>query len=68
MPSSVVQRYTYNRDTGTLRVVFVSGMIYDYKNVPEEVYNAMKAATSKGQFLNFYIKPLYSYEKISDGN
>lgn len=68
MPSSVVQRYTYNRENGTLRVIFVSGLIYDYKNVPEEVYHAMKKFTSKGQFLNSYIKPNYKYKKISNGD
>jgi hypothetical protein len=55
----------YDRDTATLRVIFVSGLIYDYKNVPEEVYEAMKAAFSKGTYLNKYIKGHYAYEKVS---
>ena len=41
MPSSVIARYSYNTETQVLRVVFVSGMVYDYKNVPEAVYQAM---------------------------
>jgi len=65
MPSSVILRISYDVATSTLRVVFVSGTIYDYKNVPEEIYHSMKAATSKGAYLNQHIKGNYSFEKIT---
>jgi hypothetical protein len=65
MPSSVVAAMTYDPHSSTLRVRFVSGMVYDYKNVPEEVFKAMKNATSKGTFLNQYIKGNYEFEKVS---
>jgi hypothetical protein len=65
MPSSVVAAITYDPDASVLRVRFVSGMIYDYKNVPEKVFKAMKSATSKGTFLNQHIKGNYEFEKIS---
>jgi hypothetical protein len=55
----------YDRDTATLRVIFVSGLIYDYKNVPEEVYHAMKTSGSKGIYLNKHIKGHYAYEKVN---
>ena len=42
MPSSVVSTISYDTATATLRIIFVSGMIYDYKNVPEDVYQEMK--------------------------
>ena len=42
MPSSVVSGISYNPETAILRIAFVSGMIYDYKDVPEEIYYAMK--------------------------
>jgi hypothetical protein len=66
MPSSVVAAIRYYPDTSTLRVVFVSGMVYDYENVPENIYKKMKAASSKGAFLNNHIKPNYEYKKVSD--
>jgi hypothetical protein len=65
MPSSVVNTMTYNPASSTLRVVFVSGMVYDYENVPEKVYKAMKAATSKGTYLNRFIKGHYPFKKVS---
>lgn len=65
MPSSVVSSFSYDYASATLRVVFVSGMVYDYLNVPEKVYTAMKASASKGIFLNTKIKGHYSFKKIS---
>ena len=64
MPSSVVQTMRYDRATHKLRIIFVSGMVYDYLNVPEEVYLEMKEAGSKGTFLNQRIKKNFSYRKV----
>ncbi|NIJ54344.1 KTSC domain-containing protein [Dyadobacter arcticus] len=64
MPSSVISRLIYDGDKETLRVVYVSGMVYDYKKVPLEVYQSMMAAFSKGTFLNRYIKGNFEFEKV----
>jgi hypothetical protein len=64
MPSSVVAAIRYDAKVSTLRVVYVSGAVYDYKEVPEKIYNEMKTASSKGEFLNKNIKPNYEFEKI----
>jgi hypothetical protein len=64
MPSSVVAHIIYKADTRTLRITFVSGMVYDYKNVPEAVYQAMKSSGSKGIYLNKHIKGHYDFEKV----
>jgi hypothetical protein len=66
MPSTVVSWMKYLPETSTLRIGFVSGLIYDYKNVPEKIYKAMKSSGSKGTFLNKYIKEKYPYEKVAD--
>ena len=55
----------YYPDTSTLRIGYVSGMVYDYKNVPERIYRAMKKSVSKGSFLNRHIKEKFPFEKIS---
>jgi hypothetical protein len=64
MPSSVVAYMSYKADLKTLRVHFVSGVVYDYKKVPPEVYEAMKTADSKGTYLNKHIKGHYEFKKI----
>jgi hypothetical protein len=65
MPSSVVANMKYDAERAILRVIFMSGNIYDYKNVPERVYNEMRTAGSKGTFLNKYIKGTYEFEQVS---
>ena len=64
MPSSVVAAIRYDEKTSKLRIIFQSGSIYDYLKVPENVYNEMRKASSKGEFLNKEIKPNYEFEKI----
>jgi hypothetical protein len=64
MPSSVVLAIQYDPVSATMRVIFVSGIIYDYKNVPEKIYRAMKTSGSKGRYLNQHIKGHYEFEKI----
>lgn len=54
----------YDAGTKTLRIIYLSGAIYDYKNVPEEIYKDIKAAASKGAFLNGSIKGHFPFKKI----
>lgn len=64
MPSTVIANIMYDAVTANLRITFVSGMIYEYKNVPQEVYNALKTSGAKGIYLNRNIKGKYKFEKI----
>jgi KTSC domain len=64
MPSTVISQFHYNADSRTLKVVFVSGIVYEYKNVPEEVCEAMKTSRSKGIYFNQHIKGKFKFEKV----
>ncbi|ASU32787.1 KTSC domain-containing protein [Mucilaginibacter xinganensis] len=64
MPSSVVAAMKYNESSATLRIIYTSGSVYDYKQVPPDVFEQMNAAASKGTFLNTMIKGKYRYKKI----
>lgn len=64
MPSSVVAGMEYNQDQHKLRITYVSGNVYDYKEVPERVYQQMRAASSKGTFLNRRIKGHFDFEQV----
>jgi hypothetical protein len=64
MPSSVVLRIDYNASTGILKITFVSGKVYDYENVPEDVYVAMKTSGSKGIFFNEHIKGKFPFKRL----
>lgn len=55
----------YDEQTSVLKVVFLSGSVYNYLKVPKKVYEAMKKAGSKGSYLNRCIKGRFAYEKIN---
>jgi len=64
MPSSVILTKEYFPERKVLRITFVSGLVYDYLDVPQQVYDDMKKATSKGTFLNTRIKGIYDFERV----
>jgi hypothetical protein len=64
MPSTVVDTMIYDPTSKTLRVRFVSGSIYEYLNVPPEIYESMRTAGSKGIYLNQHIKDHFEFRKI----
>lgn len=47
-----------------LYVLFHNGGFYKYLNVPENLYDQLLNASSKGKFLNEKIKKIFKYEKI----
>jgi hypothetical protein len=65
MPSSVISKYEYDAEKRILRVTFLSGKVYDYKNVPKQIYVNMRGYTSKGRYLNSFIKGLYDWEEVT---
>jgi hypothetical protein len=67
MPSSVVANMEYDEKREVLRITYTSGKVYDYLAVPQQAYDDMKAADSKGQYLNYSIKGKYKYKKVKVG-
>lgn len=63
MPSSVIRSYHYDRRRRALDIVFQSRRRYTYRDVPEEIYEAMKAAFSKGEFFNRHIRDHFTFER-----
>jgi hypothetical protein len=66
MPSSVVSHINYFADQKVLRITYVSGMVYDYKNVPAKIFHDMRNAFSKGTYLNTHIKGRFAFEKVKE--
>jgi hypothetical protein len=65
MPSTVVAQFKYDPVQLILTVEFVSGLVYEYMGVPENVYRELRVSSSKGTYLNKYIKRNYEYKKIN---
>ncbi len=62
--SSNIASIGYDEGTETLDVEFLSGAIYQYYNVPQNMYDQLMQAGSKGRFLNTYIKNAYPYSRV----
>ena len=54
----------YEHKTNILQVEFIEGRVYQYQNVPVEVYEAFLIASSYGKFFEEKIKGCFPYRKI----
>jgi len=62
--SSNLRSVGYDTSTWTLEIEFRKGRVYQYYDVPEDIYNQLVTASSKGTFHHRYIKNRYRYLKM----
>lgn len=62
--SSNIASVGYDEPSQTLEVEFLNGTIYQYYGVPQNVYDQLMQAGSKGRFLNTYIRNAYGYSRV----
>lgn len=62
--SSAISSVGYDPKAKTLELEFSSGGVYDYYEVPPEVYAELMAAESKGQFISERIRGQYRSERV----
>jgi uncharacterized membrane protein len=62
--STSIEWFRYEPRARRLDVEFVSGGIYRYADVPGAVVDELRAAESKGRYINQEIKPYYRCERI----
>ena len=65
MPSNAVAEIRYDHARERLTVMFVTGRIYEYVNVPVEVAASFQSAFSKGAFFETYIRDRYDFREIT---
>lgn len=61
--SSNIARFAYDDTNRVLKIEFRNGGVYDYFDVPEHVFESMRSASSKGQYLAHQIKGSYRYAR-----
>lgn len=61
--SSNIARFAYDLVTQVLTVEFKNGGTYNYFDISEVIFDQIKAASSKGQFLAQKIKGKYRYAR-----
>ncbi len=58
--SSSIASIGYDPENKILHIRFVGNDAeYEYENVPQKKWKALKEADSKGQYVNFHIKPFH---------
>ena len=59
--SSVISAVGHTR---VLEIEFESGRLYQYFDVPEDIYSAMLSSESKGRYFNQNIRGKFPYQEI----
>ena len=65
--SGMINKCFYNFTTNVLKIEFASGAMYEYSNVPTEVYDELCKAESQGKFFNEQIKHNFSHNQLITG-
>lgn len=66
--SSAITALAYAPLDESLYVTFTNGSIYNYDDVPENIYLSLKYSKSIGQHFIKYIKDEYNFKKIKSSN
>lgn len=62
-----LQRAEYDPESGTLRIQFANGAIYDYYSVPQTTVDKLFQTGSSQDYFNDHVKERYSYRKMAAG-
>ena len=62
--STAILTADYAYDDYKLQLKFVNGDSYEYKSVPNHVFEGLRSSPSKGKFINRYILRSYSYSRV----
>jgi hypothetical protein len=61
--SSAIAEIGYDKDTGTLKITFNSGLEYEYPNFEEAQYKEFLHAPSIGKYYNKNIRSSFSIKR-----
>ena len=62
--SSNLSRIRYDENTSTLEIEFLGGRVYQYFDVPAQVFEELRNADSHGKYFNAHIKGHYRYARV----
>ena len=62
--SSNIARFKYDDKSRVLTVEFKNGGTYNYFDVPQPVFDQMRNAPSKGEFLARNVKGAFRYSRV----
>ncbi len=62
--SSNIKKTEYDTETKKLLVTFNNGALYEYDEVPHQLYTQFRMTESQGKFFSTKISKNYKYKKI----
>lgn len=62
--STEIEWIGYDEKKNMLQVEFIEGRVYQYDQVPKDVYHAFLNTASHGKFFEESIKPNYPHRRI----
>ncbi|MBA2847857.1 KTSC domain-containing protein [Thermosulfuriphilus ammonigenes] len=62
--SSHLKSVAYDPQRQTLLVEFRNGALYEFYQVPEEVFRGLISASSHGRFFNRHIRQRFPYRRL----
>lgn len=60
--SIAIQEFDYDEPKKILRITFENGGVYQYHDVPSNIYKGLKDAPSKGQYFNQKIRDQFGFD------
>lgn len=62
--STNLKSASYNTETKVLKIIFNNNSIYEYNDVPWEIFTKFRMSESQGKYFNANIARKYTYKKI----
>ena len=62
--SSNIESIGYDAGSGILEVEFKGGSVYQYRGIPQEMYDELREADSVGSFIHRRIKNVFECERV----
>ncbi len=62
--SSMIHAAGYDAEKRVLEIIFNSGGIYEYVDVPPDVYQSFLNTESKGNYFLEHIRDVYAYTRL----
>jgi len=62
--SSNLKFAVYNTNTKTLTTTFNNGSIYEYYDLPWDIFTKLRMTESQGKYFNEHISRKYKYKKL----
>ncbi len=66
LESSIIRSVGYDKGSRTLEIEFMGGEVYQYHQVPEDIYERLMKASSHGKYFLEEIRGMYPYKKVGE--